>query len=130
MNKPSILIVDDDESIRELFDDALSSCGYDIYHAYDGIDTVKAMKTLQPDLLVLDLKMPRMDGLAFLQHARAAGFTNPILVVSGLSAPEIADKVLALGGDHFCLKPVNIEKFLGIIDKLLSTPPPQSKNSG
>ncbi|MBT4099312.1 MAG: response regulator, partial [Gemmatimonadetes bacterium] len=63
MSEAKILVTDDEEDIREVVADRLSHWGYDVIEAVDGVDCLEKLETFDADLLVLDLRMPRMDGL-------------------------------------------------------------------
>ncbi|SMF51868.1 response regulator [Pseudobacteriovorax antillogorgiicola] len=106
MDGPSVLIIDDDEDIRTIFTQILKSEGYDVYDAIDGLDTVQTLDVIKPDILLLDLKMPRMDGFEALTHIRSAGFQEPIIIITGLNGVDVEDKALELGANAFLRKPV------------------------
>ncbi len=100
----SILIVDDDPHIRELLDFALTKAGYVTRQAEDGVAALAAVEAQAPDLVVLDINMPRLDGLEVCRRLRAQGQT-PILFLS--SRDDEIDRVLGieLGADDYVVKP-------------------------
>ncbi|NRA66555.1 MAG: response regulator [Pseudobacteriovorax sp.] len=120
MENPSVLVVDDDPDIRIYFEEALVEAGYDVFETIDGLDTIDILKTIEPDVMLLDLSMPNMDGFEFLEHVRDEGIDLPILVVSGLQEEGIAQRVLELGANGFRSKPVKPSVLLEDIRQLLA----------
>lgn len=102
-----ILIVEDEPVFRSLLDSWLSSLGAETSLAQDGVDALEVMKTLQPDLMICDLAMPRMNGLALVEQVRNAGETLPILVISATENMADIARALRLGVQDVLLKPVN-----------------------
>ena len=119
MNEYSVLVIDDDEDIRHTFNHILKSGGYDVYDSVDGYDTVKTLKTILPDVLLLDLTMPNMDGFEFLKHIRQSGFTAPIIVVTGRPEEGLEETTLKLGANGFLRKPVSPEKILKLVAQVI-----------
>ncbi len=76
----TILVVDDEEDIRLLYQEELADEGYRVITANDGLEALKQIKTQNPDLVTLDLKMPRMDGVEFLRKVRETHRTLPIII--------------------------------------------------
>ncbi|MBT1173314.1 response regulator transcription factor [Bifidobacterium sp. MA2] len=113
-----ILVADDDPQFLKALKITLHSQGYDIVTARDGVECITAAVEEHPDLFVLDLGMPRMDGMGVIQGVR--GWTEaPILVVSGRT--DAREKVAALdaGADDYVTKPVSIDELLARIRALL-----------
>ncbi len=102
----SVLIVDDEPNIRLMFETALHSAGYDTYEASDGASALDRIHELSPDVILLDLKMPGMDGMETLRQIRERG--NDTAVVMVTAHGSIADAVAAmkLGAVDFLTKPV------------------------
>lgn len=112
-----ILIADDDPQILRALRITLGARGYDVTTAADGTEALNAVIEQHPDLLMLDLGMPRLDGLAVIEAVR--GWSQvPILVVSGRTGA--ADKVdaLDLGADDYVTKPFSIDELLARIRAL------------
>ncbi|MEJ5241511.1 MAG: response regulator [Anaerolineales bacterium] len=113
-----ILIVDDDEMIVELFSLLLKSHGYDVLKARNGKEGVEKVKTENPDLILLDLMMPEMDGLQVCQHVRA--FSQiPIIIISALDHPAMIAQALDAGADDYLVKPVPSGVLMSRIARLL-----------
>ena len=107
MNKPRILAIEDDEAIRRLIEVTLTARGYEIHTAHDGIAGLAAAETLRPDVIVLDVTMPRMDGwqvLAKLRETPEFAFT-PVLLLTALGSPDNRVEGFRLGADDYISKP-------------------------
>lgn len=87
-----ILIVENDTVISKILAHTLTQHGFSITEARDGIEGIDAVAIQKPDLVLLDIDMPKMDGLAMLKELRRAGSTTPIIMLTNLNNPEyIAD---------------------------------------
>jgi len=115
-----VLVVDDDEPIRHLASCALELEGYEVIVAEDGADALEQIEQQPPDLIVLDVMMPGMDGLRFSQayHARA-GNHAPLVVLSAVA--DVDTCAAEVGAASYLRKPVEIETFLETIDRLVTT---------
>lgn len=123
----TILIVDDDPHIRQLLVFAFSKAGLDAIEASDGEEALESAARNAPDLIVLDINMPRMDGLEVCRRLRASG-TVPILFLS--SRDDELDRVLGieLGGDDYVVKPFSprevVARSMAILRRSAASPPP------
>ncbi|MFT8640172.1 response regulator [Bifidobacterium sp.] len=112
-----ILIADDDPQFLKALHITLRSQGYDIVSARDGIECIRVAAQSSPGMLILDLGMPRMDGMGVIQAVR--GWTTaPILVVSGRASEREKVEALDAGADDYVIKPVFIEELLARIRAL------------
>ncbi len=131
----NILIVDDEPEIREVMGMMLSEHGYRIRTAADGIEALELIKEKAPDLILLDMNMPRMGGIVF-YHNIASSYDGspkyPVLVITGRAALEQVFKDFKIDG--FIGKPFNFEDLLALIEKTMvkhygggikSDPPPE-----
>ena len=103
-----VLVVDDDESIRWLISRVLTSGGYEVFEAANGVDAVAAFDGLDaPDLVLLDRMMPGVDGLAVLAEIRRRGDT-PVILLTGLAGES--DRIVGLdgGADDYLVKPFSL----------------------
>ena len=107
--KPLVLIVDDDMTQRVLMEETLSDAGYDIEQAENGTDGVAIVRSLRPDLLILDVVMPDMDGFEVCKTLRQDAETAyiPIMMVTGLDDEASIGKAFEYGATQFLAKPIN-----------------------
>ncbi|PWC77023.1 response regulator [Azospirillum sp. TSH64] len=110
-----VLVVDDEPPIRRFLRTSLTAQGYDIVEAEDGTKALEEVRRRSPDLLVLDLGLPGIDGLEVIRRLRGSGVTLPIIVLS--SRVDEAGKVeaLDLGADDYVTKPFGVEELLARI---------------
>ena len=115
---PLILVVDDEPAVRALLTEALSRDGFDHVEAADGGTALDLIARLHPDLVILDLGLPRLSGLDVLRQLRA-GDDVPVIVVSGQS--EEADRVvgLELGADDYVTKPFSPREVVARVRRVL-----------
>jgi two-component system response regulator MprA len=115
----AILVVDDDEPIRRMLERTLVGEGYRVDTAADGGAALAALERSVPDLVLLDVAMPGVDGLAVSRRARARGLATPILLLTARDA--VADRVSGLdaGADDYLVKPFATEELLARVRALL-----------
>ncbi|MSR56559.1 MAG: response regulator [Planctomycetaceae bacterium] len=109
-DRPSkLLIADDNHQNCELLDAYLSEAGYTVEMVYDGQQTLDAVQRSQPDLILLDIMMPRMSGYEVCKRLKADPETRniPILMVTALAEMGDIEKAVSAGADDFLTKPVN-----------------------
>lgn len=111
MNKPEILIVEDDKAIKNLISTTLEMEGYRYHTAENGAQAILSAATQQPDIMLLDLGLPDMDGVQVIAKVRTWS-QMPIIVISARS--EDSDKIEALdaGADDYLTKPFSVEELL------------------
>ncbi|MFE7545774.1 response regulator transcription factor [Streptomyces platensis] len=114
-----ILIVDDEPAVREALQRSLVFEGYVTEQAVDGLDAVEKVAAYDPELIVLDVLMPRMDGLTAARRLRASGVTVPILMLT--ARDTVGDRVTGLdaGADDYLVKPFELDELLARIRALL-----------
>lgn len=120
-----ILVVDDDRSVRESLRRSLAFNGYQVELAGDGQAALDAVLAQRPDAMVLDVMMPRLDGLEVCRRMRAAGDALPILVLTARDA--VSDRVAGLdaGADDYLPKPFALEELLARLRALLRRRSPE-----
>jgi len=106
----TILIVEDDMGIRVILKDTLASQGYDVKTAENGIKGLELAKQLRPDLVILDVMLPMMDGYEICKRIRMEGITSPVMMLT--VKDEEVDKVLGLelGADDYMTKPFSVKE--------------------
>ncbi len=121
MGGKKILVAEDDPSVRKMTADFLAKRGYAVTTAEDGVAACEAAATQKPDVVVLDLLLPRRDGYAVLLHLRSQPATKsiPVVILSGESAEEHEQVALALGANGYIPKPFASEKLLAMIESVL-----------
>ncbi|MGZ8412580.1 MAG: response regulator [Gemmatirosa sp.] len=114
-----ILIVEDHDDLAEALAINLSHAGHDVERVRDGRDALMSVRTRMPDLILLDLNLPRMDGFSVLDRLRNDGVWMPVLILSARGAS--ADKVegFRLGADDYVTKPFSVGELLGRVNALL-----------
>ncbi|MBA3035991.1 MAG: response regulator transcription factor [Desulfobacterium sp.] len=114
-----ILIIEDDIHIAEGLKLNLSLQGYDVVIAKDGVSGLHIWKKWRPNLVVLDIMLPGIDGLSVLQNIRLEDERVPILIVSAKAEANDKIKGLSCGVDDYLSKPFNLEEFLLRVERLL-----------
>lgn len=119
MSDTAVLVVDDDEPIRRMLERTLDGEGYSVTTVADGGTALAAVERAVPDVLVLDLAMPGLDGLAVCRRLRAKGLGVPILVLTARDAVAQRIEGLDAGADDYLVKPFATEELLARIRALL-----------
>jgi len=117
--KKRILVIEDDDHIAEGLMLNLSLQGYEVIRAADGPSGLQQWKQEAPDMIVLDIMLPGIDGLSLLRSIRLTDERLPILVLSAKAASDDIIKGLSYGVDDYLAKPFNLEEFLLRVDRLL-----------
>lgn len=114
-----ILVVDDEQPVRESLRRSLRFNGYDVLTASDGLEAVEAVRSENPELLILDVMMPNMDGLEVCRTLRSEGWDRPILVLTARDG--VSDRVAGLdaGADDYLPKPFALEELLARVRSLV-----------
>ncbi|MDJ0738231.1 MAG: response regulator [Gammaproteobacteria bacterium] len=118
----SILAVDDSASMRQMVSFTLKGAGYDVVEAADGVQALNIAKTRAVNLVITDVNMPNMDGIALIRELRALSsykFT-PLLMLTTESSPEKKQQGKAAGATGWIVKPFNPEQLLNTVKKVLS----------
>jgi len=112
MSNPLILIVDDEIGVRELLVDALSLGGFDTLEAKDGMSALTLIRKHKPDLLIIDINMPIMDGFELLERVRASKNQVPAIMLTARKDRTDISRGLRLGADDYVTKPFGLEELL------------------
>jgi len=118
-SKPHVLVVDDDKAVRESLRRSLEFNGYAVSLAADGAEALAGIGGVSPDVVVMDVMMPRLDGIEATKALRAAGHDVPILVLTARDA--VGDRVEGLdaGADDYLTKPFALQELLARLRALL-----------
>ena len=117
--KLQILVVEDETHLAEGLKLNLTLKGYDVTIAEDGISALRKWKEWQPDLIVLDIMLPGIDGLSVLRKIRLEDERIPILILSARGDPDDRVKGFSYGVDDYLAKPFNLDEFLLRVERLL-----------
>ena len=117
-----ILIVEDNEKNMKLVRDILRHSGHDTIEAVNGLDGVGLALAAPPDLILMDILLPDIDGIEALRRIREARALDavPVIAVSASVMPDDHRKILESGFDAFVTKPINLKSFLGTVQRFLS----------
>ena len=107
-----ILIVDDEAGVRELLGDALRIAGFETSTASDGMSALTSIRNKKPDLLIIDINMPLMDGFELVERLRSTGDNTPALMLSARADRADVTRGLTLGADDYVTKPFGLEELL------------------
>jgi DNA-binding response OmpR family regulator len=119
MRESTILLVEDETSIREGLRDALEGEGYRVLEAPDGVKGLHLGLTQDPDLVILDLMLPGMDGFDVLERLRSDGVETPVLCLTARGLEQDRVKGLQLGADDYIVKPFGLRELLARVDARL-----------
>lgn len=117
--KPYILVVDDEPDIRGLVQDILEDEGYEVAVAQDGNAARQSVHERRPDMILLDIWMPDIDGISLLKEFVETGVTSPVVMISGHGNVETAVEATRLGAHDFIEKPLSLGKLLMTVQEVL-----------
>ncbi len=125
-NQFKILIADDEEDVLEIMAKRIGQEGYSILKARDGQEAWDLIRSESPDVILLDLTMPRMDGFAVLKNLREhppSDKWQPVIIVSAQGEMTSLQKGMSLEADHYLTKPCQMEEILRAIRTMISLIP-------
>jgi DNA-binding response OmpR family regulator len=114
-----VLFAEDNADIRELVREQLEENGYLVQTAGDGEEAMQMLGAATYDLALLDIRMPRRDGLAVLRHIRAQNLPCRVIMLTGVDELSVAIGAVKLGADDYITKPYSLEALLACIDRVL-----------
>jgi CheY-like chemotaxis protein len=119
-----ILLIEDDYGNRMLFTDFLKYCGYDVLALADGTEALPAMQQFDPHLVLLDLKLPSMNGLSILDALKQDPYFQqiPVVIISGYAFDSDRSKALSLGAIAYLVKPVPPQRLRSTLEAALGKP--------
>ena len=110
--RPKVLVIDDEPGVRELISEALSLSEINAVQAADGLEALSFLRRERFDLLILDINMPKLDGLALLEKLRTEGLSVPVLMLSARADKADINQGLRTGADDYLTKPFSIEELV------------------
>ncbi|MDA8133061.1 MAG: sigma-54 dependent transcriptional regulator [Desulfobacteraceae bacterium] len=117
---PAVLIVDDETTIIESLEGILSDDGFEVIHAYNGYEALKKIETSSPDIVLLDIWMPGMDGIETLKEIKKIAPNLPVVMITGHGSIESAVDATKSGAYDFLEKPLSLDKVMVTISNALN----------
>ncbi|CAB4330085.1 unannotated protein [freshwater metagenome] len=114
-----IMIIDDEAGVRDLLGDALKLAGFETVSATDAMNAQTLLRSIKPDLLIVDINMPMMDGFEFIERIRGNGDSTPALMLSARGDRADVTRGLTLGADDYVTKPFGLEELVLRIKAIL-----------
>jgi DNA-binding NtrC family response regulator len=121
-----ILVIDDEQGIRDLLDTLLRRKGYVVVLAESGRKGLELFRRDHPDVIILDMKMPGMDGLTVLQEIRSLDPRQPVIILTGAGTAEMEQQVRALGATEFVEKEFSLDRLGDSLKRILNNPNPST----
>ncbi|MFZ5808888.1 MAG: response regulator [Chloroflexota bacterium] len=115
-----ILVVDDAEFLRVRISKMLSGEGHDILEAENGLKAVETYKSTKPDIVLMDITMPEMDGLTALREIRSYDSSAKVVMLTALGQESVVLEAIKAGARDFVVKPFEKERVLSAVSKLVS----------
>lgn len=119
MENKKILVIDDDMTALDIVDFLFEDEGFDVVRRADGITALECVESEMPDIVLIDLMMPRMSGQECIKETRAKGITVPIVAFTAIDDPEVHQEALDAGANLVLTKPCKPNKLLSSINELL-----------
>lgn len=126
-DRPRILVVDDEQAVRDLLAKTLTMADYDVDAAPDGASAIDRLRAVEYDLLITDLKMPGMDGLSVIREARRSAPDLPVIIITGYSTEASAIEAINLGVAGYLTKPFRLPRILAAAARALGEPVPAAE---
>jgi len=114
-----LLLVDDEDNLRSMLEAALRHSGFEVHPVADGRSAIDAVPKVRPDLIVLDVMLPDLDGFDVCKRLRASGDRTPVLFLTARDATEDKVRGLTMGGDDYLVKPFSLEELVARITAVL-----------
>jgi two-component system, OmpR family, response regulator len=114
-----LLLVDDEENLRSMLEAALRHVGFEVHPAATGREAIDAVPAVRPDLIVLDVMLPDLDGFEVCNRLRTSGSRTPVLFLTARDATDDKVRGLTLGGDDYLVKPFSLDELVARINAVL-----------
>ncbi|RMG59360.1 MAG: sigma-54-dependent Fis family transcriptional regulator [Deltaproteobacteria bacterium] len=115
----SVLIVDDEIQMTEALAESMKRCGFAPVTCHDPVDALERESLTDYSLIITDVKMPRMDGISFLEEIRRRRVFTPVIVITGYGTVDTAVKAMKLGASDFIMKPFSLDDLERVVKRLL-----------
>src|SRR5437016_4111169 len=119
MGQKAILVADDDSSIRSLLRQLLSDEGYSVAEAATGVEVVDKVKEASPDLVIMDVRMPELDGIEALSRVKASSPKTAVLIMTAFGSSNAAIRAMELGAYDYVTKPFELDKISHSVKRVL-----------
>jgi len=116
----TVLLCDDNEDMLELTKLVLSSSGYQLVAVGDGTEAVRICLETQPDLVLMDIRMPNMDGFTAIRTLRSEGYDKPIVILTGSEKQEDRAEAEKAGCNAYVLKTMDMNEVVEVLDQYLA----------
>ncbi len=122
MANETILVIEDDPSVRTLLTKALAGKGYAVETSEDGLQGLTRLESLRPDLIIVDIMMPRLDGMTFVRAIKGHDHTKqlPVIFLTAKNDPKTMIQGINLGARFYVTKPFQIDELLAKVHKALT----------
>ena len=127
---PKLLVVDDQPEVCSLLAEVFSARGFEVVRAFGGLEALAKVENEQPAMVLLDVRMPDLDGIEVLKKIREAGPRPPVLMMSGNDDVTVARRTIELGAVDYVMKPFDFDHIERIVLKTLSGSQAPSAGSG
>ena len=114
-----LLLVDDEDNLRSMLEAALRHNGFEVHAVANGRDAIERAGEIDPDLIVLDVMLPDLDGFEVCRRLRAEGTRTPVVFLTAKDATEDKVRGLTLGGDDYLVKPFSLDELVARINAVL-----------
>jgi len=114
-----LLLVDDEDNLRTMLEAALLHVGFDVVVAANGRDAIELAKSAAPDLILLDVMMPDLDGFEVCRRLRSEYVRSPVIFLTARDAVDDKVRGLTLGGDDYLVKPFSLEELVARVEAVL-----------
>lgn len=118
---PRVLVVDDEEGVRVALRDVLENAGYEVLEAGDGRRALDLITAAQPDAVLLDIRMPELDGMQVLEIVHRTGARTPIILITAYGTTATTIQAMRLGAFDYITKPFDVDELVAVVKKAVET---------
>lgn len=113
------MVIDDQPGVRRLICEALQQAGFNVTVATEGKEALTKITSEEPDLVILDIKMPGMSGVEFLKELRKRSFFIPVIIITAYTELDVEEQATRFGASYFLHKPFDIQQLYRMVKNLL-----------